>query len=90
MSFQGWLKLYYLTHISYVYIKLGFTAKKYNQFQAEGLRTLCLAMRELDEDQWYAWYNRYLDAACSIVDREARLAACFEEIEQVSNFVKHF
>ena len=63
---------------------------KFNHFQAEGLRTLCLAMKELDEDQWYAWYNRYLDAACSIVDREARLAACFEEIEQVSNFEKHF
>ena len=56
----------------------------FNLLKAEGLRTLCLAMKEIDEDQWYAWYNRYLDAACSIVDRESQVAACFEEIEQVS------
>ena len=52
-----------------------------DEFSAEGLRTLCLAMKEIPEEDWYAWNNRHLEAACSIVNREESLMNCYEEIE---------
>ena len=52
-----------------------------DEFSAQGLRTLCLAMKVIPDDIWYEWNERHLEAACSIVEREELLMACYEEIE---------
>ena len=52
-----------------------------DEFAGDGLRTLCLAMKEVDEDVWFEWNNRYLEASCAITDREEGLVDLIEEIE---------
>ena len=42
---------------------------------AQGLRTLVLASRVLPEDEYAAWALNYREAAGSLDDREARIAA---------------
>lgn len=37
-----------------------------------GLRTLCLAWRELEEDEYQEWSLMFKDANSSLVDREVR------------------
>src|SRR5690606_30602412 len=48
----------------------------------EGLRTLCIAERELDEDEYYAWKKKHDVAASAIEGREEKLEAVAELIEQ--------
>ncbi|XP_071484021.1 probable phospholipid-transporting ATPase IM [Diadema antillarum] len=58
------------------------TAEHLNDFANEGLRTLCLAMKELDEYTYLEWRKKHHDASTALVDREAKLDAVYEEIEQ--------
>ena len=51
------------------------------RFSEVGLRTLCCAVRELDEGTWAAWDAAYKEASCAIDDRKAKLMAAAEQIE---------
>ncbi len=48
----------------------------------QGLRTLVLATRIVDEQQYQEWNRNYELAASSLEDREARIAAVSEKIER--------
>ena len=52
----------------------------YNLFCVQGLRTLVLATRVLDEQMYQEWNRNYENAASSLEDREARIAAVSEKI----------
>lgn len=51
------------------------------KFAGEGLRTLALAERHIDEDFFYEWRKRQQEAATSLNSREDRLGEIYEEIE---------
>ena len=50
----------------------------------QGLRTLVLATRVLDEQMYQEWNRSYEHAASSLEDREARIAAVSEKIGEHS------
>lgn len=52
------------------------------EFAGEGLRTLVLAYKDLDEDDFAGWRKILLFASTVIENREDRLAILYEEIEQ--------
>nr|CAD7607049.1 unnamed protein product [Timema genevievae] len=52
-----------------------------NKFAGEGLRTLCLAIRDLDEVFFNNWKHRHQEAAVSMENRDEKLDAIYEEIE---------
>lgn len=58
------------------------TLKDLARFANEGLRTLCIASRVLDEDEYQAWAARYKEASNSIHNREEQMEAVCEDIEQ--------
>ncbi|XP_063216373.1 probable phospholipid-transporting ATPase IM isoform X2 [Bacillus rossius redtenbacheri] len=58
------------------------TQEHLNKFAGEGLRTLCLAVRDLDKDFFNNWKQRHHAAAMSMENREAKLDAIYEEIEK--------
>ncbi|SBT48659.1 aminophospholipid-transporting P-ATPase, putative [Plasmodium ovale wallikeri] len=47
----------------------------------EGLRTLCIAQRELSEETFAEWYKLYREATVSVKDREENLENAAEFIE---------
>lgn len=58
------------------------TVEHLNKFASEGLRTLCLAKKEVDENFYAAWKARLHEASTSLENREDKVDACYEEIEQ--------
>ncbi|XP_023288917.1 phospholipid-transporting ATPase ID, partial [Orussus abietinus] len=58
------------------------TQEHLNKFAGEGLRTLCLSVRDLDESFFNDWKQRHQDAALSQENRDDRLDAIYEEIEK--------
>lgn len=52
------------------------------EFAGEGLRTLALAYRDLDENHFEVWMKKLLFASTVIENREDQLAVLYEEIEQ--------
>lgn len=52
------------------------------KFAGEGLRTLCLAIRDLDEEFFNDWKHRHQEAAMSLENRDEKLDAIYEEIEK--------
>lgn len=57
------------------------TQEHLNKFAGEGLRTLALAERHLDEEFFNLWRARQKEAALSLDGREDKLGAIYEEIE---------
>ncbi|XP_031638674.1 phospholipid-transporting ATPase ID isoform X2 [Contarinia nasturtii] len=57
------------------------TQEHLNKFANEGLRTLALAERYIDEEFFYEWRKRQQEAATSLSSREDRLGEIYEEIE---------
>lgn len=51
-------------------------------FAREGLRTLCIAQRELGEDEYHMWNAKHDAAASALHDRDAKLEEAASEIEQ--------
>jgi len=51
-------------------------------FAREGLRTLCIAQRELAEDEYQKWNKDHEIAAAAIQDREDKLEAVADTIER--------
>uniref|UniRef100_A0A673N8Y2 Phospholipid-transporting ATPase n=1 Tax=Sinocyclocheilus rhinocerous TaxID=307959 RepID=A0A673N8Y2_9TELE len=58
------------------------TTEHLNEYAGEGLRTLALAYKDLDEDKFEEWKKRHHEASTSLEDREAKLDAIYEEIEK--------
>ncbi len=58
------------------------TFEHLNKFASEGLRTLCLAKKELDPKYYEKWKERLHIAATSLDSREEKVDAVYEEIEQ--------
>ena len=52
-----------------------------NKFAGEGLRTLCLAKKDLDVTVYEKWRERYQEAVTSLENREEKVSAVYEEIE---------
>ncbi|XP_066994070.1 phospholipid-transporting ATPase ID isoform X1 [Anabrus simplex] len=58
------------------------TQEHLNKFAGEGLRTLCLAVRDLDEVFFNNWKHRHQEAALSLENRDEKLDVIYEEIEK--------
>ncbi|KAK9454092.1 hypothetical protein V1511DRAFT_489049 [Dipodascopsis uninucleata] len=58
------------------------TAEHLEQFANEGLRTLCIAQRELSEEEYNLWSKQYDDAAAALVDREDKVEIAADRIER--------
>ncbi|XP_065059907.1 phospholipid-transporting ATPase ID-like isoform X2 [Rhopilema esculentum] len=51
-------------------------------FACNGLRTLCLAYKEIPEHVFDKWAISYKDASCALENRDEMIAKLYEEIEQ--------
>ncbi|MBV94382.1 Phospholipid-transporting ATPase ID, partial [Eschrichtius robustus] len=60
---------------------LNTTADHLNEYAGEGLRTLVLAYKDLDEEYYEEWAERRLQASLAQDSREDRLASVYEEVE---------
>uniref|UniRef100_A0A672NB00 Phospholipid-transporting ATPase n=1 Tax=Sinocyclocheilus grahami TaxID=75366 RepID=A0A672NB00_SINGR len=58
------------------------TTEHLNEYAGEGLRTLALAYKDLDEDEFEKWKERHHEASTTVEDREAKLDTIYEEIEK--------
>uniref|UniRef100_A0A673GTU4 Phospholipid-transporting ATPase n=1 Tax=Sinocyclocheilus rhinocerous TaxID=307959 RepID=A0A673GTU4_9TELE len=58
------------------------TTEHLNEYAGEGLRTLALAYKDLDEDEFEKWKERHHEASTTLEDREAKLDTIYEEIEK--------
>lgn len=61
---------------------LDTTSAHLEEFATEGLRTLCIAQRELTWLQYTEWNNRHKQAASALDDREAKMEAVADSIER--------
>jgi magnesium-transporting ATPase (P-type) len=55
---------------------------KQQTFAEQGLRTLCCAVRELSEEEFNAWNQKYYEASVAIDNRDAKVEAVGELIEK--------
>ena len=62
-------------HIMYVLAAL-------QEFAGDGLRTLALAHKDLDEEYFREWKKRHHEASTALDDREEKLEQLYEEIEK--------
>ncbi|KAI1259855.1 phospholipid-translocating P-type ATPase domain-containing protein [Xylariaceae sp. FL1019] len=58
------------------------TAEHLEMFAREGLRTLCIAQRELSEQEYLEWRSEHDKAATALTDREEKLEEVADRIEQ--------
>ena len=58
------------------------TAEHLELFAREGLRTLCIAYRHIDEEEYEIWNKEHDLAAAAIQDREAKLETVSDAIER--------
>ncbi|XP_056232337.1 phospholipid-transporting ATPase ID isoform X1 [Seriola aureovittata] len=58
------------------------TTEHLNEFAGEGLRTLALAYKDLDEEYFNQWQQRHHEASTTLDDRESKLDQLYEEIEK--------
>ncbi|KAL6502002.1 Alanine aminotransferase 2 [Orobanche gracilis] len=56
-------------------------AEAVEQYAQLGLRTLCLAWRELDNDEYHEWALLFKEANSTLVDREWRIAEVCQRLE---------
>uniref|UniRef100_A0A8C8GMI7 Phospholipid-transporting ATPase n=1 Tax=Oncorhynchus tshawytscha TaxID=74940 RepID=A0A8C8GMI7_ONCTS len=58
------------------------TTEHLNEYAGEGLRTLALAYKDLDEEYFSRWKLRHHEASTALEDREDKLDLLYEEIEK--------
>ncbi|KAA0716750.1 Phospholipid-transporting ATPase ID [Triplophysa tibetana] len=58
------------------------TTEHLNEFAGEGLRTLVLAYKDLDEEYFSEWKQHHHEASIALEDREEKLDKLYEEIEK--------
>ncbi|XP_028940310.1 phospholipid-transporting ATPase ID, partial [Antrostomus carolinensis] len=73
--------LYELLHSSCESLKEE-TTEHLNEFAGEGLRTLVVAYKNLDEDYFQDWIRRHHEASTALEGREEKLSELYEEIEK--------
>ncbi|XP_042694326.1 phospholipid-transporting ATPase ID [Centrocercus urophasianus] len=73
--------LYELLHSSCESLKEE-TTEHLNEFAGEGLRTLVVAYKNLDEEYFQDWIKRHHEASTSLEGREDKLSEIYEEIEK--------
>ncbi|NXH13724.1 AT8B5 ATPase, partial [Bucco capensis] len=73
--------LYELLHSSCDSLKEE-TTEHLNEFAGEGLRTLVVAYKNLDEDYFQDWIRRHHEASTALEGREEKLSELYEEIEK--------
>jgi phospholipid-translocating ATPase len=56
--------------------------KHLDEFATEGLRTLLYAQKELSEEDYSSWKTMYSDAVTALVDRQEKIEAAADIIEQ--------
>ncbi|XP_065159233.1 probable phospholipid-transporting ATPase IA isoform X4 [Atheta coriaria] len=86
---QGRLRLFCKGADTVIYERLAASDETYKEillqhlesFATEGLRTLCCAVSDLDEEGYQKWSVKYHEAACAIQGREEKLDAVENEIE---------
>lgn len=66
----------------FVVIVFLFGLFQLQEFAGEGLRTLALAYKDLDEDYFDVWMKKLLYASTILENRDEHLAVLYEEIEQ--------
>ena len=59
------------------------TMQHLEEYAAEGLRTLCLAMREVSEQEFQEWHQVYNEAATSVGGNRA------EELDKAAELIEH-
>eukprot|EP00002_Diphylleia_rotans_P031678 TRINITY_DN6598_c0_g1_i1.p1 TRINITY_DN6598_c0_g1~~TRINITY_DN6598_c0_g1_i1.p1 ORF type:complete len:677 (+),score=127.31 TRINITY_DN6598_c0_g1_i1:1636-3666(+) len=86
---EGKLKLYCKGADSIIYARLkkdqGYeekTVKFLEKFASSGLRTLCTAVVNLDEEKYKEWDQRYQEASTALEAREDKINELAEEIER--------
>eukprot|EP00050_Salpingoeca_kvevrii_P002287 m.190317 g.190317 ORF g.190317 m.190317 type:complete len:1160 (+) comp10581_c0_seq1:297-3776(+) len=86
---NGRIKLYCKGADSVIYERLSprspfktATSEHLKNFASDGLRTLCLAVAQLSEDQYQEWNKKYYEASTALVDRAQKLDEVAEMIEQ--------
>ena len=63
------------------------TADHLETFAREGLRTLCIADREISEEYYGAWCRQQEAAAAAITERDEKLETAANEVEQELNLI---
>ncbi|KAM9138781.1 phospholipid-transporting ATPase ID-like isoform 2-T3 [Pangshura tecta] len=58
------------------------TMEHLNEFAGEGLRTLVVAYKDLQEDYFQEWHKRHHEASTALDGREEKLSELYEEIEK--------
>ncbi|XP_059952802.1 probable phospholipid-transporting ATPase IM isoform X5 [Mesoplodon densirostris] len=61
---------------------LTLTSDHLSEFAGEGLRTLAIAYRDLDDKYFKEWHKMLEDANAAIDERDERIAGLYEEIER--------
>ena len=51
-------------------------------FAEQGLRTLCLAFRVIEQKEWDSWSAKFNEASCALTDRDQKLMDVAELIEK--------
>lgn len=90
VRYEGKITLYCKGADSVIFERLGpncnelknTTQDHLNKFAGEGLRTLCLAKKDLEVTVYERWRERYHEAVTSLENREDKVSAVYEEIEQ--------
>ena len=63
------------------------TAEHLEMFAREGLRTLCVARKEINEEEYQAWNKEHDLAAAAITDREDKLETISDAMERDLNLI---
>lgn len=58
------------------------TSKHLEEYATEGLRTLCIARRELTWSQYEQWSKKHLEASSSLLNREEKMETVADSIER--------
>lgn len=61
---------------------MGVTTRHLNEYAGDGLRTLVLAYKDLDNEYLEDWKRRHHEASISMEEREEKLDQLYEEIEK--------
>lgn len=61
---------------------LNKTSTHLEEYATEGLRTLCIAQREISWSQYLEWNKRHREASASLVDREGKMEQVADSIER--------
>lgn len=64
-----------------VFSRILFVLLFLQEYAGDGLRTLVLAYKDLDEEYYEEWARRRLQASLAQDSREDRLASIYEEVE---------